>query len=43
MLVGYFFVIFMSHIVTVDVEGIEILEALLHPIIDFKENLLNGV
>ena len=43
MLVGYFLVIFMSHTQVEVVEGIEIIDALLSPIIDFKENLINGM
>ena len=44
MLVSYFLVIFLSDMVLVDVQGdpIEILDKLLRPIVDFKENLING-
>ena len=44
MLVGYFLVIFLSDTVLVDVQAdpIEILDKLLRPIVDFKENIING-
>ena len=42
MLVGYFLLICMSH-TPANVEGIELLDKLLNPIIDFKENLINGM
>ena len=42
MLLGYFLLIFFSQTPT-NVEGIDILEQLLAPIIDFKEGLFNGM
>ena len=44
MLVSYFLVIFLSETVLVDVQAdpIEILDKILRPIVDFKENIING-
>ena len=44
MLVSYFLVIFLSDTVLVDVQAdpIEILDKILRPIVDFKENIING-